>query len=525
MKITIKVLRFCLLLLMIISCEKENSYMENLENSSEQKQEIGLKLNLDNFTDSKNIPKGNLVVDWDTGKEYNVDGGTWYEYAIQQKVTPMIVDEKITNIDYTLLEHHAQSGNVEYSVVKMDSHNGDVQYSYFDLSKRSFTGTVQVYDENGYVQMAQYYDKGNALQGVITEGTKGGAPLTKGSTAKCYQRGSVCDGNANCREPQTSGGSCGGTSGETSYGWQRVVTITDWYMDRNGDRIAQPSEYSSTTTEVTYNYVQYSGTSGPPSQNNYYSYGTSGFEGTATYPIKVPTEVKPTKITYLISDDKKCQKKIIHATTQNTHIISKLMRDVFGEEGVYNIEYSSADLKGSRAHTDFKVDKYGNIQKFVIVFDNTFLEEATDIAIYGVAFHENIHALLYYLAENGNITKYDELADLSALAEEYVKLKVAKEKNIEYQGYNNFYHHQAMSYLVDDIADGIEEFGDSRGYDLDHEYYTYLAWSGLHMTTTYATQYSDPDEQANFELAVQNTVDWESTNFLGLAEGKPCASN
>ncbi|WP_420603012.1 hypothetical protein [Flagellimonas sp.] len=527
MKLMTKFLRLSLFCLIIASCDSENPYIENLENSSELDNEVELKFDLDSFSEAKNIPKGNLVVDWENRTTHNIDGNTWYEYSVQQQVIPRIEDAQITNIDYTLLAHHNESGEVNYSIVKIDSHNGEAQNSYFGLTQRVFTGTVHVFDENGYVQMAQYYRKGAPYQGVITEGTKDGATLAVGGTARCHQRGSVCDGNNNCREPQTTGGSCGGDSGDgTTYGWQRVTTTTDWYMDRNGDRVGQLNEYSNTTVETSYNYVPYSGPTNPPAQYNYYNYGANDFEGTITYPVKVATTTKPSKIIFKIDDSMYCQKKVIFSSTINDNIISQLISDVFDKKDEFELEYSTADLTGSRAHTDFELDSNGNIDKFVIVFDNKFLEEATELAIYGVAIHENIHALLYYFIENGNITEDDELSDLSSLAEEYVKYKVSKERNETYPtNYMNYYHHQALSFMVEDIADAIEEFGEARGYNLDHEYYEYLAWNGLEMTSTFATQFSDPEEQGNFELAVENVVDAESTNYLGMAEGRPCTND
>ncbi|MFD0863103.1 hypothetical protein ACFQ1M_12885 [Sungkyunkwania multivorans] len=79
--------------------------------------------------------------------------------------------------------------------------------------------------------------------------------------------------------------------------------------------------------------------------------------------------------------------------------------------------------------------------------------------------------------------------------------------------------HEIISGMVDDIANVIKSYGESKGYELDDFTYEALAWGGL--GETYGFSFLDDEIQSAIDYINQfeNNV---NNQYEGSYEGSPC---
>ena len=108
-------------------------------------------------------------------------------------------------------------------------------------------------------------------------------------------------------------------------------------------------------------------------------------------------------------------------------------------------------------------------------FDAGQWRNATDLSIARTMMHEAVHAyLLTYFATNPTLAG----ADYPQLVEAYAL----------YGGNNpNIPHHNVMGQQgwLGDLAWGLQQYGQSRGYNLPDQYYADMAWGGLETSQSF----------------------------------------
>lgn len=223
-------------------------------------------------------------------------------------------------------------------------------------------------------------------------------------------------------------------------------------------------------------------------------------------------------------NDLDCEKTIVKSSTFGFGDISNSIQFLFGNNPNISLTYTTGDIVSppgqlicAKTVSDF--DNQNNLDRITVTFNNEFLNQATDLMIFSIGLHENLHAILTLLLENELIEVDNENVNLSFLVEEYAEYKAnwIINQNPEYNPEDLlFLSHESISDLVDDIAQEIRAYGISKGYDILDFHYEALAWSGLEDTLNFTLL--EPD----FQESIEEILDHETTNFEPLAEGQPC---
>lgn len=211
---------------------------------------------------------------------------------------------------------------------------------------------------------------------------------------------------------------------------------------------------------------------------------------------------------------------IQEASTKDAGLIDTIY-DIFGtdNDASYNITYSDEpfafDPTGEiGAGTEPFLDTSGNLTHVEITFNFNYLLNATDLSVYTSVLHENLHAIMFYQLNEADIDIDHDNIDFSIMAEqwsEYVAEEMAG--NSPGMANINWIQHQVVSDLVDNMALLIKEFGESKGYDVDLETATALAWGGLEETT--AWQVLNTVDKIVFQDIINKERNGRANNTVG----------
>lgn len=133
-------------------------------------------------------------------------------------------------------------------------------------------------------------------------------------------------------------------------------------------------------------------------------------------------------------------------------------------------------------------------ESITTVFDNNAWPNATDISWARTIMHEAIHA---YLAIYFQINRPDWIAKYPEMVEEWGEL----------QNWNDVHHEEISRSLVSEIAIALKEYGDSKSYTYDLQFYQVLSWGGLHTTGTFLNKESSEQERIQDILSIELTGD------------------
>ncbi|MBR9913261.1 MAG: hypothetical protein GYB32_00305 [Algicola sp.] len=223
-------------------------------------------------------------------------------------------------------------------------------------------------------------------------------------------------------------------------------------------------------------------------------------------------------------NDRDCEKSIVLNSTNGFGDISNSIQFLFNNNPNISLTYKTGDLESPPgqlicANTISDFDNNNNVNNISITFNNAFINQATDLMIFSIGLHENLHAILTILLENEMIDIDNDNVNLSYLVEEYANYRAnwIINENPEYNPEDlEFLGHEAISDIVEDIATEIKSYGIYRGYDANDFHYEALAWTGLGDTLNFTLLEQD------FQDSIEDIIDYETTNFAPLAEGQPC---
>lgn len=106
--------------------------------------------------------------------------------------------------------------------------------------------------------------------------------------------------------------------------------------------------------------------------------------------------------------------------------------------------------------------------------------------------HESFHAyLVAYFANDRALAN----AEYSAMVDAY---------QIQHQSIQDV-HHVEMAFWVDNIADALAQYGQSKGYSLSSQFYHDMSWAGLETTQAYK------DLSSSDKKRIQDTILTELT--------------
>lgn len=125
-------------------------------------------------------------------------------------------------------------------------------------------------------------------------------------------------------------------------------------------------------------------------------------------------------------------------------------------------------------------------------FDSQKFANATDLSFARTMLHESFHAyLVVYFANDRALAN----AEYSAMVDAY---------QIQHQSINDV-HHVEMAFWVANIANALEQYGQSKGYNLPSQFYQDMSWAGLEGTQAYK------DLPSADKKRIQDTIQTELT--------------
>lgn len=146
-----------------------------------------------------------------------------------------------------------------------------------------------------------------------------------------------------------------------------------------------------------------------------------------------------------------------------------IIRDFSGTDPNFNWKVNSAFLGASGANAITSQTPVGGY--YVTNFNMTYLNGASDLSIARTMIHEGIHAYLTYYFFNRYPIYNGSYIDL---------LKEYRTTAMENSNPNDEQHHIMEKAFVEQvIAPALQQYGNSKGYNLDFSYYEDLAWGGL----------------------------------------------
>lgn len=198
-----------------------------------------------------------------------------------------------------------------------------------------------------------------------------------------------------------------------------------------------------------------------------------------------------------------CQAKVVIDAYSACSDLNNVFLSIFEGSDRYNIKYmNAADLGDEDANAITKyagttVSPNGTITyNITITFKNNYLNTATDLSIVRTAIHENIHAILMYLAMvdflNEEYIPIDDNLTYQQLLKAYSD-KMEELGTYTYLPFNGNLHHGFMADFINDIAETLKAYGISKGYNLSDQFYNDMAWGGLtHIEDAEGNKISNP---------------------------------
>ncbi|WP_136465638.1 hypothetical protein [Flagellimonas onchidii] len=216
-----------------------------------------------------------------------------------------------------------------------------------------------------------------------------------------------------------------------------------------------------------------------------------------------------------------CAARIVNNANIADNSLTKDMKKAFGnDDSNFDLIYKQKDLPTNNNHqtlgqTNVSL-RNGKIDNITIWLDSDFLKKGTDVSIFSVVIHENMHALMYYQLDRKGIAPSNPNVDLSILADQWSKAVAQNSNGVMPPDNLAYTQHEIMSGLVDTMAGYISNFAKSKGYQIDSSQALALAWVGLEDSVAWTVMDSDLKE------TYEDIIDYETTGFEILSVGTKC---
>lgn len=178
-------------------------------------------------------------------------------------------------------------------------------------------------------------------------------------------------------------------------------------------------------------------------------------------------------------------------TLSGNPLLSNLQKLASVSSG-YNWTIKNGDLSNTNqtAFTSSGFDT--NTNSAVTTMDLQKYPNVTDLSIARTLLHESFHAYLVAYFQN----------DRALANQQYAYLVDAYQR--QHQDINDLNHFE-LSFWVANLADGLQQYGQSKGYNLPNQFYQDMAWAGLEDTNAYKAL-SSADKRR-----IQDTIQTELT--------------
>lgn len=218
------------------------------------------------------------------------------------------------------------------------------------------------------------------------------------------------------------------------------------------------------------------------------------------------------RIIYTIN--KPCQKQIVKDVMAISSQFTNLIKDTFDCTDLVNVKFSNGNVpSGNPAYTNPII--YGNPENYTIsiMFDNNYLDNATDLSIIAVALHELVHAYLIHLYLSGTLVATN--SNFNTLQNAFITFYDNMVQDT-FEPLDNEIHN-AMRDFMDKIANSIYNYANLNNIpNVSPQYCVDLAWGTMTGTDLFNTVLNS-DQQ----LISNNTAAYEQDN-LPQAKGTPC---
>lgn len=256
---------------------------------------------------------------------------------------------------------------------------------------------------------------------------------------------------------------------------RKALVITLEYGDCSSYTPAQPDEPVPTFGGGTTISGPRTGSSGSTQPADIDS-GT-GIKPIPGYKPSKPVVVIPERWEDQIDDTslKPCMKTILSDLKNlKNGSIGQIIQKFSGDTPGYNWQVKDSTLQGQTGSTSPPAKYNKEKQTITTKFDSQAWKNATDLSWARTILHESIHAYLsVYFATNrkGLTSSYPQMV------QDWGK----------FNNWESVHHEEFARSLVNEIANSLEEFGKTKGYDLPHQFYEDMSWGGLQDTNTFTS--------------------------------------
>ncbi|WP_108423948.1 hypothetical protein [Flagellimonas amoyensis] len=182
-----------------------------------------------------------------------------------------------------------------------------------------------------------------------------------------------------------------------------------------------------------------------------------------------------------------CMKGIMTDLTGSNTGIGYMINKFAGTDPGYNWNVQDGSLGGPTAQTSVAYNSAtGTV---TTTFDSQAWPNATDLSWARTILHESIHA--YVIAVNYNTTTVAGRQTL--LGPNWAS------------AYLNYGHNYIADNYIGPMANSLEEFGNSMGYNLSRQFYEDMAWAGLHNTPAFQSLSASEQQRILDTIATELT--------------------
>lgn len=158
----------------------------------------------------------------------------------------------------------------------------------------------------------------------------------------------------------------------------------------------------------------------------------------------------------------------------------------------YNWTIKDGDLSSTNQTAFTSAGYNANTNSAVTTIDISKYPNVTDLSIARTLLHESFHAYLVVYFQNNRAVANQQYA---ALVDAY---------QIQHGNINDL-HHFELAFWVNNLADALQQYGQSKGYNLPSQFYQDMSWAGLEATQAYQNL-SSADKRR-----IQDTIQTELT--------------
>lgn len=209
-----------------------------------------------------------------------------------------------------------------------------------------------------------------------------------------------------------------------------------------------------------------------------------------------------------------CQKQIIKDILAISSPFTNVIQQTFNSSDKVNIRLQNRVFNEGNATTDPPTMNEVNSGSYIvdILYDNSYLENATDLSIVAVTLHELVHAYLIALYFKGDLicenTNYGNL--LTAFINFY-----QHSNQVTFNEYDN-QQHNAMADFMNKMANSIYNYAQSKNIPVTADYCYKLACGTNTGTASFSSIYTQAQQ---FEY---NNIYAHEQNGDNQAKGTPC---